>query len=120
MNYVILSGRLTRDPEVRYTNSKKAVCSFSVAVRESKEAVSFHNCVAWEKTAELLDEYFSKGDGITLWGRLQNRQYEKDGQKRTVTEILVNGFEFPLTRRDEAAKPNAFEELAGDDEDLPL
>lgn len=123
MNNVILTGRLAKDPEVRYTASKKAVASFSVAVDDGKtkdgdRKVVFVTCVAWEKTAEILDQYFKKGDGITLFGKIQTRTYEKDGSKRYVTEVLVNGLEFPIQRR-ETAKPGAFEEI-DPDEELPF
>lgn len=104
MNLVILTGRLTKDPELRYTNSNKAVASFSVAVddgktRDGDKKTVFVNCVAWEKTAEFIDEYFKKGDGITLFGKVQSRQYEHEGQKRTAFEVVVNGVEFPLSHR---------------------
>lgn len=127
MNFVILTGRLTRDPEIRYTNSNKAVASFSLAVddgkdRDGNKKTQFLDCVAWEKTAELLDQYFQKGDGLTVTGRLQKRQYEKDGEKRYVTEVRVNGIEFPLSRKDRnesVTKPNAFEDIDIDGE-LPF
>lgn len=128
MNHVILSGRLTKDPEIRYTNSKKATASFSLAVddgkdREGNRKAQFLNCVAWEKTAELLDQYFKKGDGLTVTGKLTRRSYEKDGRKVYVTEVLVNGIEFPLTRKEtygtEPAPANAFEDI-DEDEDLPF
>lgn len=128
MNFVILSGRLTRDPEIRYTNSKKATASFSLAVDDGKDKdgnrkTQFLNCVAWEKTAELLDQYFKKGDGLTVTGKLTSRSYEKDGRKVYVTEVLVNGVEFPLTRKEtygtEPAKAPAFDEIE-DDEELPF
>ena len=117
MNFVILSGRFTKDPEIRYTNSKKAVASFSLAVDDGKDKdgnkkAVFIDCVAWEKTAELLDQYFSKGDGITVTGKIQKRQYEKDGNKRYITEVLVSGVEFPL-----AKKEKTFDDL---DDDTPL
>ena len=124
MNFVFLTGRLTRDPEIRYTNSKKAVASFSLAVHDGKDKAIFVNCVAWEKTAELLDQYFKKGDGIMVYGKLSVRQYEKDGQKRTATEVVASGIEFPMARKvetygTEPAPANAFEELDSSEE-LPF
>ena len=126
MNFVILAGRLTRDPEIRYTDSKKAVVSFSVAVDDGKDRdgnrkTQFINCVAWEKTAEFIDEYFKKGDGINLYGKITTRTYEKDGRKNYVTEVVVNGVEFPLSRKTEDKpidKPK-FEEVE-DDGELPF
>ena len=129
MNSVILTGRFTHDPEIRYTDSKKAVVSFQLAVdngkdRDGKKRTVYVPCVAWEKTAELIDQYFSKGDGIALLGKIQSRSYEKDGKKHTVYEVLVSGIEFPLSRKprdDEKQEPvaNAFEDYE-DDEDLPF
>jgi len=105
MNIVILSGRLTKDPEIRYTNSKKAVASFTLAVEDGKDKdgnrkAQFLNCVAWEKTAEILDQYFQKGDGMTVNGKLTSRSYEKDGKKVYVTEVHVTGIEFPLSKKE--------------------
>ena len=123
MNIVILSGRLTKDPDIRYTNSKKAVASFSLAVDDGKDKdgnrkTQFLNCVAWEKTAELLDQYFKKGDGLTVNGKLTSRAYEKDGRKQYVTEVLVSGTEFPLSKKE--AKPADTLEDIDEDIDLPF
>ena len=124
MNIVILSGRLTKDPDIRYTNSKKAVATFSLAVddgkdKDGKRKTQFLNCVAWEKTAELLDQYFKKGDGLTVNGKLTSRSYEKDGKKQYVTEVLVSGIEFPLSKK-EASKPADTLEDIDEDIDLPF
>ena len=124
MNIVILSGRLTKDPDIRYTNSKKAVATFSLAVDDGKDKdgnrkTQFLNCVAWEKTAELLDQYFKKGDGLTVNGKLTSRSYEKDGKKQYVTEVLVSGIEFPLSKK-EASKPADTLEDIDEDIDLPF
>ena len=123
MNIVILSGRLTKDPDIRYTIPKKAVASFSLAVDDGKDKdgnrkTQFLNCVAWEKTAELLDQYFKKGDGLTVNGKLTSRSYEKDGKKQYVTEVLVSGIEFPLSKKE--AKPADTLEDIDEDIDLPF
>lgn len=122
MNHVILTGRLTKDPEIRYTDSKKAVCSFTLAVddgrdSEGKRKAQFIPCVAWGKTAELIDQYFTKGKPLTVTGRITVRSYEKNGEKRYVTEVVASGIEFPLTVREEATTATAFEDL---DEDIDL
>lgn len=122
MNHVILTGRLTKDPEIRYTDSKKAVCSFTLAVddgrdSEGKKKAQFIPCVAWGKTAELIDQYFTKGKPLTVTGRITVRSYEKNGEKRYVTEVVASGIEFPLTVREEATTATAFEDL---DEDIDL
>lgn len=125
MNHVILTGRLTKDPEIRYTDSKKAVCSFTLAVddgrdSEGKKKAQFIPCVAWGKTAELIDQYFTKGKPLTVTGRITVRSYEKNGEKRYVTEVVASGIEFPLTVREEATTATAFEDLEDDLPDLPF
>lgn len=104
MNSVILMGRLTADPELKQTNSGKSVTSFTVAVdRQGKEkATDWINCVAWEKTAELICKYFQKGKPIIVQGSLQTRTYEdKSGGKQKVTEVLVRNIDFVLTDKTE-------------------
>lgn len=124
MNHVILMGRLTKDPEIRYTDSKKAVCSFTLAVddgrdSEGKKKAQFIPCVAWNKTAELIDQYFTKGKPLTVTGRITVRTYDKNGEKRYITEVVASGIEFPLTVREEATTATAFEDL-NEDIDLPF
>lgn len=98
MNKVMLIGRLTKDPELRYTQGGTAVASFTIAVdrRFSKEKeADFINCVAWQKTAEFISQYFRKGSKIVVEGRLQTRSYEaEDGARRFVTEVVVEQSEF--------------------------
>lgn len=97
LNHVSIMGRLTRDPEIRRTNSGKAVCSFSVAVdKPGKDSgASFIPCVAWEKTAEVIEKYLTKGSLVALEGRIESRQYDtKDDQKRTVVELVVSQMHF--------------------------
>ena len=97
LNHCIIMGRLTKNPELRRTNTGKAVVSFDIACdnpgRDS--GASFIPCVAWEKTGEFINQYFSKGSAIAVEGRLQSRQYEtKEGQKRTVLEVVVSQAHF--------------------------
>lgn len=101
MNKVILMGRLTRDPEVRYTPSGKVVCSFTVAVdrpftnQEGQREADFIPVVVWGKSAELCGNSLSKGQRIMVDGRMQVRSYDgKDGVKRWVTEVIANNVEF--------------------------
>lgn len=98
----IITGNLTRDPELRTTPSGSQVCSFSVAVNrnykdssgESKEDVSFIDCSAWGKAGEIIAQYAKKGSGILVSGRLDQRSWEKDGQKHSRVEIVVEDFNF--------------------------
>lgn len=95
LNQVFLIGRLTRDVELRTTGTGKNVASFALAVNRSEESVDFIECVAWEKTAELLNQYTSKGSKILVQGSLQVREYEdKSGNKRKAYEVIVRDISF--------------------------
>ena len=97
MNKVTLSGRLTKDPVVRYTPSGKAYARASIAVdrRTKEKTADFFNLVAWEKTAEIMEKYLKKGSKILVDGRLQFSQYEdKDGTKKSNVDVIVDSFEF--------------------------
>lgn len=97
LNYSVLMGRLARDPELRRTNTGKAVATFTIAVDNfgKDNGASFISCVAWDKTGEFIGSYFLKGSQIAVEGRLQTRQYEtKEGKKQTVTELVVTQAHF--------------------------
>ena len=97
MNKFIGIGRLTRDPEIRYTQTGKAVASFSIAIDsgygDNKKA-DFINIVAWDKLAEVCGNNIAKGRKIMVEGRLSIRDYEQDGQKRRAAEIIAQNIEF--------------------------
>lgn len=117
LNKVFLLGNLTRDPELRQTPSGASVCNFSIAVNEGfgdKKKVNFFNVQAWQKTAEACAKYLSKGRPVLVEGRLQNRSYEKDGQKRTVTEIVAENVQFLGGDIEKAAEAGSDYEDAGD------
>ena len=128
LNHSTIMGRLTADPEIRRTNSGKAVCSFTVAVdKPGKDSgASFIPCVAWEKTAEFIEKYFSKGSLLALEGRVESRQYEtKEGQKRTVVELVASQVHFcGKENKDEAksafSSPGGFAMIEDDDAQLPF
>ena len=96
MNHVTLLGRLTRDPELKYTQSGKAFTKFSIAVtREfNRDEADFINCIAWDKRAETICEYLRKGKRIALQGRLSVRSYEQNGETKWMTEVVVDKFDF--------------------------
>ena len=94
MNVVILMGRMTRDPELKYTSGGKAYTSFTLAVQKMKDDAEFIDCIAWEKTAETIAEYFRKGRKILVQGRLNVSSYEQNGEKRKSTKVVVSSFEF--------------------------
>ena len=102
MNKVVLMGRLTKDPDVRYTTTNNTlVASFSLAVnrrfaRQGEERqADFINIVAWDKTGEFCSKYFKKGQQVGVIGRLQTRNYDdKDGKKVYVTEVVADNVQF--------------------------
>lgn len=101
MNKVILTGRFTRDPEVRYTNDGTSIARFSIAVNRrfakegSDQKADFLNCIAFGKSAEFIEKYFFKGMKVDLSGRIQTGSYtNRDGQKVCTTDIVVEEIEF--------------------------
>ena len=92
LNKAILNGRLTKARELKQTQNGKSVCGFTIAVDRSRdrEKTDFIPVVAWGKTAEFVNQWFGKGDLITIVGRIEVRNYEdKNGNKRTATEIIA-------------------------------
>lgn len=114
MNKVILLGRLAREPEVRYTQTAEplAVCSFTVAVnrpysKDKEQSADFINCVCFGKRGENIGQYFRKGNRIAISGRIQTRNYtDQQGNKRYVTEVVVEDFEF-VENKAEGTKKDA-------------
>lgn len=96
MNIVILTGRLTADPELRYTQQGTACTSFNLAVdRASKDdAADFPTIVAWRETAEFINQYMHKGSKIVVRGEVRTRTYDDNGRNRKVTEIQADRIEF--------------------------
>ena len=92
LNHVSLVGRLTANPELRYTTTNKPVAAFRLAIkRDFGDDTDFINCTAWGKTAEFLDQYFRKGMMLILVGRLQSRDWtDKDGKKRYSVEAVAD------------------------------
>ena len=123
MNKVILMGRLTRDPEVRYGGSSNmAIAKISLAVdrrfkREGQPEADFFNCTAFGKTGEFVEKYLRKGTKVVLDGEIQNDNYEKDGVKHYSTQIIINQIEFAESKK--AAEGNGGYVPAGSDAPLP-
>ena len=107
INRVVLVGRLTKDPELRKTQSGTSVVSYTIAVNRRSQTpgqpdADFISCVAWNKTAELMAQYLHKGSLIGVEGRIQTRNYEnKQGTRVYVTEILVNSIQFLEPKKQE-------------------
>mgnify|MGYP000582211479 FL=1 len=145
-NQAILAGRLTADPELKFTQSGISVTQFTVAVSRPKQkddntdTSDFISCVAWKQRAELVTKYFHKGSAIMVIGQIQTRTWtDNNNQKRYATEVLVNNIRFVDSKADAAQKsptangntgapsyiPDAykapnFEEVSADDGDLPF
>ena len=143
INRVVLVGRLTKDPELRYTPNGVAVCTFTLAVnrpftnQQGDRDADFINCVAWRGTAENLANYQKKGNLIGIDGRIQARSYEgNDGKRRYITEVIAESVQFLEPKKDETTKqqsqqkhqitvgPDSFFDGSGqidiNDDDLPF
>lgn len=145
MNKIFLIGRLTKDPELRYTPSGAAVASFTLAVdrrftsQSGEKEADFINIVVWNKAAENCAKYLTKGRQTAVEGRLQIRSYDgNDGQKRWVTEVIADNVEFlstgqgqgggtqqrPMDNRSGGGFDNSMaglgEEIVFDDNDVPF
>ena len=107
LNHITLMGRLTRDPELRYTQSQTPVASFTIAVDRDfgsrdggEKQTDFIDCVAWRQTAEFVSKYFTKGSMAVVSGRLQIRDWtDRDGGKRRSAEVVVDNMYFGESRR---------------------
>lgn len=114
MNKVMLIGRLTAKPELRYTAGNTAYLRFSIAVnrnftgQDGKREADFINIVAWRKNAETIAKYFDKGNLIALEGRIQTGNYDdKDGNKRTSFDVVLDNFEFVESKAAREASTNS-------------
>jgi len=133
MNTVCLIGRITRDLELKYSQSNIAICKFSIAVNrktKGKEA-DFINCIAFGNTAEFINSYFGKGRAIAITGRIQTGSYtNKEGNKIYTTDVICDSVDFADSKRESGQTqqaPQAQEipndsiyNLGEDDEDLPF
>lgn len=130
MNIVAESGRLVRDPELRYTaEAQRAVATFCIAVDRpgTRDKTDFLDCVAWEQKAEFVSKYFKKGQRIEVSGVLTSRTYEDGGKKRKAVEIRCDNIFFGESKpKDETAvrhenqEQSQFTEIADDGEELPF
>ena len=95
MNRVCLIGRLTRNPELRESESGTKQATFTLAINRIKDGADFINCVSWNKTAELINQYITKGRELGVEGRIQTNSYEdKEGNKRVSTSVSVENITF--------------------------
>ena len=136
MNKVLLVGRFTKDPEIKYANSGLTIASFNVAVdrkykKEGEQSADFVSCKAFGKTAEFIEKYFHKGMRIGIDGRIQTGSYQKDdGSKVYTTDVVCDGVEFVESKSSDGNAPKAKQEEQqaddfvnvpdGIDEELPF
>jgi len=112
INKVVLAGRITKDPVIKEFESGSKIITFSIATNryykskdgEKKEESEFHNCVAWNKSAEFINKYFSKGDPIYIEGRLKTDSYEKEGVKKYSTKIIIDQIQFVGSKKRDKVK----------------
>lgn len=125
MNNIMLLGRLTKDPEVRYTQSGACVAQFTLAVdrpytKDGSREADFIPCVAWGKTSETVGNYVHKGQRLLVEGRLQIRQYtDKNGNKRTAAEVVCGRFEF-IERREQSGSQGEPEGMESFGQQVPF
>jgi len=111
-NGIWMLGRLVKDPELKYTANGDAVCNFSVADDVGKDKTVFYDCIAWKETGERINEWMKKGDKIFCAGRVNQENWEKDGQKRSRKTVTV--FQFNNLMPKQGAGSDA------PDEDIPF
>lgn len=120
MNKVILMGRLTRDPELRYGQNELAITGITIAVDRKKEGTDFINCTAFGKTAEFISKYFNKGKKILVAGRIEVDNYEDEKGKHTVTKVIIEEVEF-VEKKEQEEKEEQDEVISIPfDNDLPF
>lgn len=131
MNHIVLIGRLTKDPELKYLPSGKSVCNFVLAVNRpfakgsDEQKADFINIQVWGKKAEVAGEYLAKGRQCAVSGRLQIRSYEKDGERKYTTEVVADSVEFLGDKAQKASDSEGGfggfgEEVDFDEESLPF
>lgn len=117
LNHITIMGRLTRDPELRYTQSQTPVASFTLAVDRDfgsrdggEKQTDFIDCVAWRSTAEFVSKYFQKGSMAVVSGRLQIRDWtDREGGKRRSAEVVVDNIYFGESRRRDSSEGSSYD-----------
>lgn len=129
LNKVILMGRLTRDPELKHTQTNIPVCSFTIAVdrrfkKDGQPEADFISIVAWRQTGEFVAKHFTKGKLINVCGSLQSRSWEQDGKRQYATEVIAEEVNFcgdkGQTNNDFTPTNDGFEEVDEDPDSLPF
>lgn len=115
INTAVLAGRLTKDINLSQTQKGNKVARFTVAVQRDKDTSDFINCIAWNKLAEIMNQYCHKGDLVTVEGRIQTRSYDnQQGQRVYVTEVVVNNVQLPprnnATAQNQQSNTNTYQD----------
>lgn len=122
MNSITLLGRLTQDPELKYSQKGTAYCRFNIAVARpfNKDETDFINCVALNKTAEVIANYLRKGKRVAIQGRLQIGSFEKNGNVFHTADVMVDNLHFIDYKDEKNSNNNSFVNNNGNDEDFPF
>lgn len=126
MNKTILMGRLTKEPEVRYTQTNNTmVVNFTLAVnrrfaKEGEQQADFINIIAWKSTGEFVSKYFKKGQQVAVAGRLQTRSYEDDKGKHFITDVVAEEVYFADSKKEEVGQTKIEDTFVSDESDLPF
>lgn len=127
LNKVAFNGRLTDDPELRYSPSGTAVCSFTIAVQRSRKnkegeyETDFPDCVTFKKRAEWIAQNVQKGELVGIGGRIQTRLYESDGYTNKSTEVIVDDFQkIEWHTSNESDNTNTADKTTGDEDDIEV
>lgn len=125
MNKIIITGRLTKDPELKNTDTGIELCNFTVAVdrrtkKDAEKQTDFFDCTAWRQSGVFVSKYFKKGDGINIEGRMESRKWvDTDGKNRINWGVTVDNIEFPRGRSNGSSAGRS--DLPGDDfEEIPV
>lgn len=119
INRVVLVGRITGDPELRRTSSGAAVVSFTLAVdsrfqRDGERSADFISCIAWNQTAEFMEKYVHKGDLLGVDGRISTRNYESNGKRVYVTEVVCDNLRL-LQSKNGGSRSESYEPVSGEE-----
>ena len=110
INNLTIIGRLTREPELKSTNNGKYLCRFSIANQKSKDQANFFDCVAWEKTAEMVAQYCKKGTRVAITGSISQETWDdKDGQKRSKVVIVASRVQFLTPKESGSEQEHTYE-----------
>ncbi len=121
MNLVSLVGRLTKNPDLKYTASGKAVATFTLAVQKEykRDEADFIKCIIWGKGAETINEHLIKGKRLAVQGRISVRKYNQEKDTKWITEVIIDKFDF-IDNKENYSDGASYSNEAPDDDDFPF